>query len=377
MNISRKFSLTISNKNFKLFPQSFKRFTEVIKIDYNKLDSSQNILDEIHNSFGRNSLGLIIIKNIPGYTEAREAFLQKGYLLSQENEEYLKTLEKPEADYNVGWSKGRCFVDGGFDYMQGSFYARLLNDHLIDESDPQMEKNYTNIWPYKPIGFKESFLNLGKIMLDTQFKLLKQIDKYIESKKKEVNSEGSYLSLYDCVKEKNDIIGRLLTYFPVDSFDHKQFKGESDNWCGWHRDFGICTALCHPIYFDKKGIKREYIKSGLLVRDRNGVINDVNYGEDEIAIQSADVSFILSGGLIVSTPHAVKITEGIPKDVTRVTFVNFLEPSFSYKIRVPSGMDAKEVFAKDPFKMKDTVTNYKDNCTYKEFIMEVLGNSYY
>lgn len=368
----------IKIKNLKFTCSVFsKHFSKVIKIDFCELVDTSNLLDQIHNSFGRSSLGLIVIKNIPQFKEARESFLYKGYLLSQQSEEYLKTLELPKADYNVGWSKGRCFADGGFDYMQGSFYARLLSEHLIDESDPEMEKNYKNIWPCRLDGFKESFRTLGNIMLEIQLKLLKQIDKYIEHKIKESNPKGTFFSLYDCVKEKNDVIGRLLAYYPVESFDHTKYKGSPDNWCGWHRDFGICTAVCHPLYFDKNGVKKDSLKSGLLVKDRDNQINDVRFEEDELAIQAADVSFILSGGLIVSTPHAVKITEGIPKNVSRINFVNFLEPSFDYKIKVPKGMDAKEIFARDPFKMKDTVTIYKDNCTYKQFILEVLANSYY
>lgn len=113
------------------------------------------------------------------------------------------------------------------------------------------------------------------------------------------------------------------------------------------------------------------IKCGLLVKDRDNQINDVKFEEDEMAIQTADVSFILSGRLIVSTPHSVKITEGIPEDVSRINFVNFLEPSFVYKIHVPLGMKANDIFDKDPFKMNNTVTQLKDNCTYKQFILDV------
>ena len=54
-----------------------KNFTEVIRVEYSKLDDNINLVKEIHNSFGSRSLGLIIIQNIPGYREARESFINK------------------------------------------------------------------------------------------------------------------------------------------------------------------------------------------------------------------------------------------------------------------------------------------------------------
>jgi hypothetical protein len=99
-----------------------------------------------------------------------------------------------------------------------------------------------------------------------------------------------------------------------------------------HRDFGLLTALTHPIYFDLKGNLVGNIKSGLLIENKKNEIIKVEFEEDEMIMQTGDIFFIISGGNIIETPHSVKITEGIPDDIYRIKFVNFFDPYFDYKI---------------------------------------------
>ncbi|MFM7855701.1 MAG: hypothetical protein ACKO96_28175, partial [Flammeovirgaceae bacterium] len=85
------------------------------------------------------------------------------------------------------------------------------------------------------------------------------------------------------------------------------------------------------------------------------------------ALQSGDASFMLSGGIIFATPHAVKITNDIPKDVFRVTYVNFLEPAYEFKMKIPFDLTPRDLFQKDPFKMMDVFTQWDPGCKYKDF----------
>ena len=49
------------------------------------------------------------------------------------------------------------------------------------------------------------------------------------------------------IKEADNVIGRLLHYFPREKGDTK------DAWCGLHNDLGTLTGLCSAMYLDKDG----------------------------------------------------------------------------------------------------------------------------
>jgi isopenicillin N synthase-like dioxygenase len=348
-----------------------KNLSKLIKIEYKDLINHKADLNQaIQDAFGSEGLGLIVIKNT-GISELRKNILSSGFKLGHLDPEYLKKLEKPELNYNLGWSRGKSYVENQYEYLSGAFYARILCESLQHEEDPEMEKKYTNVWPDEELipNFKRDFKAIGKALLDSQINLLKHIDKYIKSIMPDYQED----MLYNTFSEKNDCLGRLIVYYPPSSIDDKLRKEISeDNWCGWHRDFGLITALSHALYFNRDGEIISGVKSGLLVKDRQGNINDIRFEEDEIAIQAGDVLYLLSGGSIISTPHSVKIREGIPKDSCRVTYVNFFEPRYAYKINTPNGISEKDVFKNDPFNMEDTYTKFKQGCSYQDFILSAL-----
>ena len=176
----------IKNKKYSrnIFSNSLKKTfgSSVIKIDYDELiNPCINLHEEIHNSFGREGLGFLVVKNIPNYVNARENVLGNGYKLSKLNDNYLKTLEKPETNYIVGWSKGKAFTENKYEYLSSSFYARTQSDHLPYKNDPEMEKISKNVWPeeYLIPSFKKSYVEMGTIMINTQINVLRHIDKYL------------------------------------------------------------------------------------------------------------------------------------------------------------------------------------------------------
>jgi isopenicillin N synthase-like dioxygenase len=349
--------------------------TNLIKIDYNELiDPNSNLIDNITQAFGINGLGLICIKNIPNYSEIRKDILKKGFEMANLDQDYLQTLEKPETNYSLGYQKGKSFFGGKWEALTGAFYARVLNEQ-IDHSDPEMKKKYTNIWPSeeKLQGFKNSFLKMGKLLTHCQESLLLHLEKYVKSCYPKYE-EGS---IYNKLKARNDAISRLIMYHPAKTYDETKYGAESkDNWCGWHRDFGIVTGLAHPIYFKDNEEVVEGIGSGLIVKDRKNQLHNITFGEDEILIQSGDCSFIMTGGTVIATPHCVKITEDMPKDVYRITFVNFYDPCFEEVIDLPKGIEKEMIKEKDPLGLKYMLTKFNEPCTYGELIKNAFNNYY-
>jgi len=368
--------------------------TNLIKIDFSTLnDQEVNISQHINQAFGKEGLGLIAIKNVPNLISAREKILKKGFEFYHLDENILKQLEKPEVNYLVGFNKARTYTENEYEYLTNAFYARTQTNKPSFKYNKNLEEKYQNVWPEENVikDFKQNFLQMGSILHNVLLLMLKHFDDYLKILISEKNDQ---ITKNDIIKiknnfldfqRKNDSICRLISYFPVDTLDKNMLKAKKDssevekikkNWCGWHRDFGLLTALIHPLYFNKKGEVLNNIKSGLIVQDRKNNFHEIKFEENEILIQTGDAAFFISGGNIISTPHCVKITEGIRNDIYRATFVNFFEPSYDHKLFLPEGIKKEDMFDKDPFGMKDMFPQFNQGCFYKDFI-ESAAHKYY
>jgi len=114
----------------------------------------------------------------------------------------------------------------------------------------------------------------------------------------------------------------------------------------------------------------------LIVEDRKNNFHDLKYEEDEVLVQTGDAAFFISGGNIISTPHCVKISDGIPEDIYRATFVNFFDPPYDYKLFLPDGISINEMFDKDPFEMQGMFPKFNQGCFYKDFIISAAEKYY-
>jgi isopenicillin N synthase-like dioxygenase len=349
--------------------------TNLIKVDYSEIiNPNSNLSKQISEAFGLEGLGLIAIKNIPGYPEIRKRILTQGFKMAHFSQDDLKSLEKPETNYSLGWQKGNTYINGQWEALTGSFHARVLNE-TITHSNDELKNKYLNTWPSEEqlSGFKKVFSEMGLLLTNCVENLLYHLDRYT----KECNSDYEEFNLYNKLRTRNDVLSRLIIYYPANTYDEEKYGKESkDNWCAWHRDFGVLTGLAHPVYFKESGEIVEGIGSGLIVKDRKKELHNITYGEDEIVIQSGDISFIMTGGCVISTPHCVKITEDMPKDVYRITFVNFYDPCFEEMIDLPNGIDREELSEKDPLGMKYMVTKFNGPVTYQEFVGEAFNNYY-
>lgn len=71
-------------------------------------------LSFMQEAFGSHSsaLGILLVKNVPGYTPKRERLLMLASDLGRLSEEIkLKTVD-PESKYNFGWSCGKEIMNG-------------------------------------------------------------------------------------------------------------------------------------------------------------------------------------------------------------------------------------------------------------------------
>jgi len=257
------YSNTISKRNFSKITSYIPKCveeakTKLVKIDYSDLINPKNQLNyEIDQAFGKQGLGLIAIKNIPNLNKARENILKKGFEFYHLDPEILEKLEKPEINYLVGFNKGRSYTENQFEYLTNAFYARTQNERPSFKHDKELEKKYENVWPDKEHikDFKEYYLKMGSILHNILVLLLEHFDNYLKSFSIDgKNPQFKMRNHFNDFKNENDSVCRLITYFPIDSLDKRILNREDaekikKNWCGWHRDFGILTALCHPQYF--------------------------------------------------------------------------------------------------------------------------------
>jgi isopenicillin N synthase-like dioxygenase len=348
------------------------RFSEVVKIDYNNLINEKfDLNQDIDKAYGKDGLGLMVIQGIPKLKELRSELLGKGFILANKPTEYLERLQLPETNYAFGWTKARQYFSEGRDHMQAGFYALIYKEGIKNSSDQSQVSSFQNKWPDIP-SFKESFLNLKQTNASCQLNLLKHMDKYLQQKKSKIAKDFLHCNF----SEKNAAVGLLAIYYPPTLVDHDKYPdGQQDKWCGWHRDYGLLTALTHPMYFNKEGKVAEGVQTGLLVKNRKGEITHAKWETDELVMQSADSLFIFSGGEIISTPHAVKITDQMPTNLYRITSATFFEPAWEQKLYPPGNMNLKELLDKDPFNMSNVVTKFKENITFQEFLMETISKT--
>lgn len=318
------------------------RARNLIIVDYHKLidraEKQDQLQDKLENAFGLNGIGIIGIRNVPDFVEAKRELLSLAYPLANLPEQELKNLEAPETLYNTGWSHGKeTLKHGSPDWNKASFYF----NPLIDEPGTEEErKNFplsypSNRWPKASSlpTFKTAARRLGSLMKDVAVELSKHIDDYAKSKNSSYRSDTLYRSLANTEKVK----GRLLYYYPLIG-DEKNEQSDNDqsedSWIGWHNDSGFLTCLSGGLFMEPDGTilpSSPYNNAGLYVADRNNEVFKVQLPGDCMAIQIGECTQILTGGEVIATPHCVK---GAP-NVARTSFACFIDTPPTYALKAP------------------------------------------
>ncbi|KAF3577265.1 hypothetical protein DY000_02033179 [Brassica cretica] len=350
-----------------------------VTLSYSELkDSSIDLSAKIEQGFGPNGLGILTVKDVPGYSALRQNLLRLAPKLAGLPEEVKRELEDSHSRYNFGWSHGKEKLESGklaglpeevkreledshsrynfgwshgkeklesgkLDMLKGSYYANPLQDvPTSDSSEMQRYPWYcgSNIWPRNSLPELEgAFKALGKLMFEVGLMVAYHCDLYVSkgTKQHEMQNLENILLGSRCHK------GRLLYYFPAQDTT-TQNSDSISSWCGWHTDHGSLTGLTRAI-FSRNSVEVPCPDpaSGLYITTRSGQVVKVVYGEDEIAYQIGETTAILSRGYLCATPHCVRAPHGEEaRGLERSTFALFMQPDWDQKLTFPKEVTIHE-----------------------------------
>nr|VFK38063.1 MAG: hypothetical protein BECKTC1821D_GA0114238_100343 [Candidatus Kentron sp. TC] len=344
-----------------------------VRIDFDSLvstDIKDNLYESVEKAFGLDGFGGVIITNAPGFRETREKVLRNMYRLSREPREVLEAIAKTDASglHETGWSERKMNSPFGKSSNKFvSFYSRYPNETVVFPEDPEFEKGNENVWPVTIPEFRQDLMDLNKLLASPLLGLLKYFDRYLSGRidgDKQGKFVGSFLNHHSCHH-------RLIAYTPLDEFDTD--TEDQYLWDNWHTDFGLMGTVTHPIYLTRQGEMRQLDETAYVLKDRRGREHRGVFSEDEFMITAGDAMFIESAGYIPATPHTVRISEGMPKDLYRIQSVCFFDPHMNYRMNIPTGESFGEIIERDPSGYDHRVMDdFQGGCYYKEFLDGLL-----
>lgn len=149
------------------------------------LASGKDLTSEVEKAFGEGSLGLCVVKGVPGLAEPRRRLLPLARKLAAQPEEVLSKYEVEKASYTIGWSRGREKFQGKPDIAKGSFYANPIFDDPTNGDKATHEKYpwiCPNVWPTEVPELEQAFKDVGRLVYDTAKPIVAQCDKLIDAK---------------------------------------------------------------------------------------------------------------------------------------------------------------------------------------------------
>jgi isopenicillin N synthase-like dioxygenase len=266
-----------------------------------------------------------------------------AHALAHLKPEYHKALEDPTSLYNAGWSHGKEKLGDEPDFAKASYYFNPITD--APGTEVEREKypaSYPcNKWPNEDKlpqlkHFKRSAQHLGKIMHQTVVHVARHIDAM--AAKKVVGYRKDLL--FEAMRHTEKAKGRLLYYYPIDK-GHTATK--EDNWIGWHNDSGFLTSLAGDIFIDDETgepLPPDQIdpEAGLYVTNMSGKSIHVKIPEDCMAVQIGECVQILTGGVVVATPHCVRGPRARQAvKVSRISCPCFIDSKPSFPLSLPDG----------------------------------------
>ena len=325
---------------------------EVIVLDYEDLVNGEDLTEQIAKAYGKDGIGLLTVRGVPGLQEARGRLLPLAQKFATLDSDTQAKYEDIKSSYSFGWSMGKEKLEGGKpDLSKGSYYANPQYDKPVD--DPELEKKYpaflgTNLWPSEKDcpDFEKAFKSLGQLIVDVGMLVAQQCDGYVKK------TCGAYEAgkLHRIINSSLCCKARLLHYFSKDEEDDLGEMVDTEgfsSWCGWHNDHGSLTGLTSAMYLDEEGkeTKNMDTDAGLYIKDRKGQIIKAAFPADCLAFQIGETAQIHSGGILQATPHAVRGSRD--SSVTRETFAVFMEPNWDEMMIMPEGMNMEHAQGKE------------------------------
>jgi isopenicillin N synthase-like dioxygenase len=336
-------------------------FEEGTGADADSVDSSSTKLpDALRKSLGRDStgtccdhsdrscIGLIAIRGVPGFVEAKARLFGMAHSLVSLPPEVLEgELSDPSSLYNAGWSFGKEKMGNEPDTAKGSYYYNPVTDVPGTDQDREMYPlSYpVNVWPSEELmpGFRPAAKDLGNILFGVVVQVARHVDALAIS-----TLPDSYTKdlLHASLKDTDKVKARLLYYFPMTTVEEEATKTKEDSWIAWHNDSGFFTALAGDMYVQHStgqpitgSMNLSDPNAGLYVESRSGRVLKATVPDDCVAVQIGECTQIVTGGAVRATPHCVR-GSAVP-DVARVSLAVFVDTVPAFPLVAPPGCDVE------------------------------------
>ncbi len=324
-----------------------KRTAPLVSVRHADLVAGKDLSGEILRAYGPDGLGALSISGIPGYAAARNRLVPLSWRVANLPDRVKARLEHEPSMWNVGWSHGKEKLGDTPDFAKGSYYGNPLHDAAGNDD---LRAKYPffypkNIWPGADLPELEpAFKELGTIMHRAVVLLTKQIDALAAARVPNYKPR----TLFDALSNTQKVKGRVLYYYPPPAASAA--SASEDGWIGWHNDSGFLTALTRDMYFDHatgRRIDNPDPAGGLWIMQRGAAGSaHVTIPEDELAVQCGEVLQVITGGLLVATPHCVRASKS-PSGmaVSRGTFPVFIDSAVDFPMSAPAGVPREQVLA--------------------------------
>jgi len=346
---------------------------ELVCIAYDDLLAGNDVTEKIIEAYGPGGKGALTISGVPNYENLRRKLLPLSHKLAHLPNERKALLEHAPSMWNVGWSHGKEKLGDKPDLAKGSYYCNPLYDKAAGDDDSTRARYpYAypdNVWPTDDMPELEpAFKAMGRLMFDVIVLLCRGIDNFV-AERVPTYEKGK---LYNAIKETKKVKGRLLYYFPCD-----QHEAE-DGWIGWHNDCGFLTGLVSSLYFDDDTgaiIPNPDPSGGLWVVNRGSTPVQVKIPADHMGVQCGECLQVITGGLLVATPHAVRVSKSNSNvRVGRGAFPVFVDTDVEFLLATPPGVERGQVFDKTVHsKVPPLESRWKGN---DQKFVEFLGDTF-
>ncbi|KAH6619272.1 hypothetical protein B0J18DRAFT_433683 [Chaetomium sp. MPI-SDFR-AT-0129] len=382
---------------------------QAVTVSLQDLQNGTVASETLYEAFGPDSLGILVVKDVPPqFAGLRNHVLSYSSYLGNLPVSELNKLENEKAKYLTGWSRGKeTLKNGQVDTLKGSFYANcaFYVDPALSCAAPTEQFNTDNfpeylspnIWPDEVTlpGFKESFEDLCRLIIDTAVLVARACDRFAETEI--AGYPGGYLERV--VKTSTTTKARLLHYFPEDPTNQpapvamsdaaaNTNDPDEDDWCATHLDHGCLTGLTSAMFVDEsragsnplvaspeiepkdqpsssaKGSNSHLIPlaeldaspdpaAGLYIKSRTGQTVHVRIPRDCIAFQTGEALERITGGKFKAVPHFVRgaraaLSEG---RIARNTLAVFTQPNLGEEVdmeqHITFGEFARGIVAKN------------------------------
>lgn len=331
----------------------------------NTTSSPSLLAEHFEAAFGRNGLGIIAIRHVPGLQQCKQELFPMAHTLAHLPTDYLEEhLTDAASLYNVGWSRGKETLNNGQpDHSKGSFYYCPTSDTpgTLEERTMYPLSYPTNKWPPNNShndddeilpGFEDAAKQLGILLKDVAVQVAKHLDVYCHNRVSGYGPDTLYHALQDSPKVK----ARLLYYFPQGETTETSDTESVAPWIGWHQDSGFLTALAGEWYvndltgqvIEPKSGAGLYVSTKATDEDGKCILREhhIVLPPDCLAVQIGECTQIISGGALVATPHTVLSgvrTAATPNNLARISLACFVDTPPSYPLSPPQKCSREDV----------------------------------